>query len=490
MSGDLTSKALRGGALSVSAKVANFVVGIAAVAILARLFTPEEYGQFAVFTLITAICGALPTAIGQALIREGSSDRGVIASYNWIFLTTLAVAVAALFAAEDVLLSFFDRTLSSAIYDWLFLVAPIVSISAFLDAKLSHAQRFEMLAVGEVVLQIFGSVASTIALSFYFSGTTALIGGTAVGYALKLTLQVWSLGIVPVLRPFDGILQRLRSVGHFAAIYGANYFGGNGDNLIVAKLLGSTELGIYSRAYNLMSKPVTALSASVSSVYFPLMVAAREKPAAFRSGYLKALSFAAMIGFPLSAYLALVSREIVVVLLGKRWEAVALPFAFLAIASYFRVAYRVTETVNLARNSLASSVARQCLYAVLIVCGSIAGSFAGVVGVAIAVAGALMVFFLVSFLNANRTADCALISCLKASTPAALGTSLAAIFMLLVLTALGSDAPLVRLLASTSFWIVYGCYWIVACKIYPSDITASLLQAAMSRSRRLLARGP
>ncbi|MET0658534.1 MAG: oligosaccharide flippase family protein [Steroidobacteraceae bacterium] len=487
MRGELTSKALRGGALSVSTKVANLVVGMGSLAILARLFTPAEYGQFGILMLITTICAALPTAIGQALIHEGSPDSKTTASFTWIFLAVLMMTVCLLFAARPALVTFFTKSLSPAEYNWLFLVAPLACICAYLDGRLSHAHRFEALAAGDMALQILGSVLCTIGLSFFFNGVAALIGGTLCGYVIKLCIQTWALGISRNVPRPASFAPRLKSVAHFAAIHIANYFGLYGDNLAVAKLLGSAELGIYGRAYNLMSKPVMTLSGFITSVYFPLMVVAREDKQAFRSGYLKAMAFAAMVGLPLGVYLALASREIIAILMGETWLAAAVPFGILAAASYFRLAYRITETVNLARNSLFNSVARQSLYGVMIVGGSVFGSRWGVTGVALAVAGALAIFFCVSLVKANRTADCSIAACLKISVPAALGTVVATLIMLVTWRTLGSDTTLMRLCESLSFWIVYGMYWVGACRLWPRDVTVGLLQSVMDRSRRMLA---
>lgn len=487
MRGELTSKALRGGALSVSTKIVNLVVGMISMAILARLFTPAEYGQFGVLMLIATISTALPTAIGQAFIHEGGEKLTGAETYTWIFLAILIVTLCALFVAEPALISFFVKSLSPAEYKWLFLIAPLACICTFLDAKLSHAHRFEILATGDMALQIFGSVLCTIGLSFIVTGLTALIGGTLFGYVVKLSIQTWALGVPTKMHPATAIAQRLQSVGYFAAIHVANYFGLNGDNLTVAKLLGSSELGIYGRAYNLMNKPVTTLSGFITSVYFPLMVKARSDSQAFRSGYLKAMAFAAMVGLPLSVYLSLASHEIVSVLMGTKWLAAAVPFSILAAASYFRLAYRITETVNLARNRLSNSVVRQGLYGAMIIGGSIVGSRWGVTGVATAVAGALGIFFAASLVKANRTADCPIAACLKVSAPAALGTAIASLCMFTTWSALGANTAVMRLGESMSFWIVYGLYWIGACRLWPGDVTVRLLHGVMQRSRRALA---
>jgi PST family polysaccharide transporter len=463
----------------------NLLVGIGAIAILARIFTPTEYGQFGILTLIVTICNALPTAIGQSFIHEGSDDASAFASYVWIFCATLLATVLALLLLEPALVGFFAGSLPRGEFHWLYLVVPLASLSAFLDAKLSKAHRFEVLAAGEMALQIGGAVLVTIALSFYLPGIEALVVGTASGFAGKVLIQAWALGCPPPLRNVDQLSRRLRSVGQFAAIHGANYFGLYGDNLVVARLLGPTDLGIYGRAYNLMSKPVTTLSGFITSVYFPLMVSARDNDVAFRSGYLKALAFAALVGIPLSTYLFLVSTDIVAVLLGQTWQAAALPFAVLSVACYFRLSYRITETVSLARTTPASSFGRQSLYAILVVTGAALGAQWGIVGVAAAVVTALALFFLFSLIKANRTADCAMSSCLKLLTPAAAGTLVSALLTLGVWELFGSVLSTYRLFQSTFFWGCYGLYWSAICLYYPEEITAKLLRQAVRRSGAL-----
>jgi PST family polysaccharide transporter len=476
-----TAKALRGGLFSISAKVINLLAGVLAVVILARIFTPVEYGQFGILLLITTICLTLPNAIGQSMIHEGTAEPSGPDSYFWIFVATVMVLVVVLLVAQRPILAFFANGLRHAEYWWLFVLVPLASTAAFLDARLSQIHRFEVLAAGDMVMQIVGAFLITLILSRWLSGVHALILGTVCGYVLKTGLQLWTLRTSRAPDHPRHVRRRLTFIGYFTAIQGANYFGLNGDNLVVARVLGLADLGNYGRAYNLMSKPVTTLSSFIASVYFPLMVSVRDDAAAFRSGYLKALAFAALAGFPLSIYLPLVSTDLVPVLLGPRWQATAVPFAILALASYFRLSYRVTETVGLTRSPLLNSAARQTLYAVAVVGGALAGSRYGVVGVAAGVAGALAMFFVFSLAQANRTARCPALEYLKASFPAALGAALAAAVMLAVWALSGSTDPLPRLLESCSYWVAYGLFWLAACKLFTANMTVTLLREATRR---------
>ena len=50
-----------------------------------------------------------------------------------------------------------------------------------------------------------------------------------------------------------------------------NYWGRNADNLLIGRFAGAASLGLYNRAFNLMSLPVQQVSMVLGRVMFPVL---------------------------------------------------------------------------------------------------------------------------------------------------------------------------------------------------------------------------
>src|SRR6476619_686669 len=99
----------------------------------------------------------------------------------------------------------------------------------------------------------------------------------------------------------------------------------NADNSAVASVLGAGPLGVYSRAYNLLSQPAAVIGGAADKVLFPAMARVRDDGERLRAAYVRSASLIALVAVPAAVLLFALAPEIVRVLLGPRWEAVVLP---------------------------------------------------------------------------------------------------------------------------------------------------------------------
>lgn len=109
--------------------------------------------------------------------------------------------------------------------------------------------------------------------------------------------------------------------------YGLNFFGDsslnywsrNFDNFIIAKVLGSSDLGIYSRAYSIMLLPLRNISTIITKVMFPAFSQKQDNIQLLKKHYLNIIKHIAFITFPVMIGLSLVSKEFVLLFFGKQW---------------------------------------------------------------------------------------------------------------------------------------------------------------------------
>jgi PST family polysaccharide transporter len=111
-----------------------------------------------------------------------------------------------------------------------------------------------------------------------------------------------------------------------------NYWARNADDILIGRFVGPFELGLYSRAYQLMRLPLTQVSQVVGQVMFPVMARMQDDHQRVRRVYLDAVSAIALVAFPLMTGIAAASPELVPAVLGPRWSGAVVLLQILAVA--------------------------------------------------------------------------------------------------------------------------------------------------------------
>jgi PST family polysaccharide transporter len=158
--------------------------------------------------------------------------------------------------------------------------------------------------------------------------------------------------------------------------------------------MGMTALGIYGRAYQLMSVPASSLGQVLDEVLFPSMAKIQNDRTRLASIYLRGVSLVALVMLPVSVLSIILAQEIVRAMLGWRWDEVVLPFQILMAGLLMRTSYKMSDSLTRASGAVYKRAWRQVIYAGLVFGGAFLGRNWGVEGVAAGVLGAVSVNFL------------------------------------------------------------------------------------------------
>jgi PST family polysaccharide transporter len=112
-----------------------------------------------------------------------------------------------------------------------------------------------------------------------------------------------------------------------------SYFSRNLDNLIIGKVWGAYQLGVYSRAYQMLLMPMAQINAPLLSVAVPALSRLADSPARYRAAFLKILEKIAMITMPAVVFMIGTSDWLVLFLLGPKWQDTGRIFMLLGIAA-------------------------------------------------------------------------------------------------------------------------------------------------------------
>ena len=348
-SSNIKELSIRGGAITLTTQVISQCITVASVVILARLLTPEDYGTVAMVTAITGIVTLFrELGLSGATVQSKTITHDQISTLFWInvglgTLITLIIAASGPFIAR-----FYDKPELI----WVTVGISFTSLFSCLGtqhgALLRRHMRFKAIAVIQISALFAGFVTAVfVALS---GGTYwALVANTVVA-ALCNSAGLW---IASDFRP--GLPSRsadIRKFIHFGvSVVGfdiAYYFRDNVDKILIGRVWGAHQLGLYSKAFSLLALPIQNLRYPLGRVAFPAMSRLQNEPERFRGYFIKYCSFLAFASMPLVSILYLCSENIIRVFLGEQWLGAIELFRILAIAGFIQTVATLRTTVIMA----------------------------------------------------------------------------------------------------------------------------------------------
>jgi lipopolysaccharide exporter len=166
------------------------------------------------------------------------------------------------------------------------------------------------------------------------------------------------------------------------------------DKILIGRLLGTTELGYYTVAYQLMVRPMMLINPVVTRVAFPVFARMLGDVRRVREGYLEMLRLLAFVMMPLYLAMFAVSGPLIRVLLGEAWMPVEPVFRILVLLGLVQSMGNPLDSLLLAlgkaRLAFWFNVLALCLYAAAIPIGTRYGLQGVAYGLLIACVGALV----------------------------------------------------------------------------------------------------
>ena len=372
------------------------VLKVVVLVLLTRLLSPIDFGVVgAALVVIAFALNFSQLGLGPALVqRPALEPRHISAAF--VASTGFGVIVGSLiWFGAPLIAQFFRIDQLTPVVRWLALVFPIAGLATVPESLLQRQLRFRFLAQRDVIAYGVGYGAVGVTLAVLGWGVWALVGGQLTQALIQLTFllraRVPLLPARPTWRSFRELMEY--GVGQSAARV-AMILAVQADNLVVGRWLGAVALGLYSRAYQLMSVPTALLGDVLDKVLFPTLSRVQDDPRRLASAYLQGIAVIGVVTLPVGVVAAILAPELVVVAFGSKWVALIPPFQVLALGMMFRTSSRMSDSLSRATGRVYRRAWRQALYALLVFGGAYIGHYRGITGVAVGVLGALFINYL------------------------------------------------------------------------------------------------
>lgn len=307
-----------------------FVVGI----LLMRFLTPSEFGLMGMVNVFSGFLFVLGNfGLASSLIQTRDIDNLDKDTIFWSSFLINSLLAVGLIVSSPFIASFYKEPKLIPIASAMSTVFVLQSVGSIHNALLRRQLEFKKLFLNNVVS---GLLAAGISI-------TAAIAGMGV-WALVLQ-QVCSAFFAMILywihdpyRPrLSFSMSKLKGHLKFGLpLLGSSalqYWIGNGDNLLIGKFLGVQTLGIYSRAYSIVTLPTRRFSIVFTSVLFPSFSQIKDDKERVRTIYLKAMRVIAFFVLPGMGLLVAIAEPFIAAVAGEAWAPMVTILRVLAIVA-------------------------------------------------------------------------------------------------------------------------------------------------------------
>jgi O-antigen/teichoic acid export membrane protein len=315
-------------------KYALVAINFATMAIVSRLFTPREFGIFAIATALMMTLEALREfGVGAYLIqRRDLSAADIQAAFTLTLLSSLLFA-AILLAASGPIAAFYQEEVLTDVLRISALGLLLLPVQVPVMALLRRDFAFDILALVSVIgaLTNLGAIVLLTALGF---GVMSLAWAGLASAAAAIMLALW---LRPRFDIFRFSLHRWREMLSFGSYASAtallNVLAQSFLPILLGRLLGLGATGLYTRATTLSRLFDRLILDALHPIMLPVLAQQVRAGGDLKRAYLHALTLMTAVYWPALIFLALTADPIVRLLLGSQWLEVAVLVRILALAA-------------------------------------------------------------------------------------------------------------------------------------------------------------
>jgi O-antigen/teichoic acid export membrane protein len=352
--------------------------------ILARLLTPSDFGIVtAALVIVLLSTFFVKLGIGPALIHIRNLSPNHVRSGFTISLLMGIFFYIVVFLLAGRVESFFGMPGLAGVLKFLSLVFILKGLGVVSEALLQREMDFKFISITMLLSFLFGYATIGIGFAYAGFGPYSLVAAYVGQAAIQSIVQMAKIrhSVIPLLDlevtrelMYYGVGQSLAGLG--------NYLGLQGDNVVVGRFFDAVLLGVYSRAYQIITLPVHLFGTVMDKVLFPVMASIQSEGERLADAYRRGLVATSLLMVPSSIFIVAFAREIVLIILGDQWGDAVVPLQVLAVGLIFRAGYKISDSLARATGAVYRRAWRQWVYGGAIVLFSIAFHPWGVGGVA------------------------------------------------------------------------------------------------------------
>lgn len=385
-------------AFMVSAQLLAKILDFAAIIIIARALTPEDFGLVAIATSFMMIVNSITEipVIDSLINKKEIDNHDINSAFSISIIRGIFVSLIIYASSGPISVIFSDERLYDIIR-FLSIVPLVSSISSPMMAHQLKSVDYKSMAISQLIgkLSSFFMMLLTFWLTKSYwaivvSFTTNPVAYAICTYFFAPYFPAFSLKRVNGIIKFSGLITISRS------IFTINQ---QADKFFIGYILGKRDLGQYSMAGDVSSIATYTIATPIIQPLFAGLSRISGDRTRLKHAYLKGQQTIFSVIAPIGCIFAVLSGRLVDVALGPEWEKVVPLIWWLAPTISLQMLSIPTQSLSLAVNRPAILITRECIsFIVRLPFTLLAGWAFGLLAAVVArsVASVIMTFFMLS----------------------------------------------------------------------------------------------
>jgi PST family polysaccharide transporter len=331
----LKGATVSGATVNLVSQMLRLVLTFAYQVAIARLLAPSDFGLVAMTApVINFVQLFSDMGLSTATIQHPDINQAQLSFLFWVS-AALGLALAVVAAAVSPLVGWFygdprlvDITIAAGA---LLLLGGIYSQHM---ALLNRTLRFRAVAAVELTSFAVGAVAGIGSAMLGLSYWAIIVNQAAT--SLTAMVLAWALSGWRPARP--GRAHDMRALFRFGAnLTGfsvVNFFSRSSQNVMIGRVWGEADLGLFDRAYKLVLLPFYQIAYPFTRVALPLLSKSQNEPEFYRRAYERLLESVLLMSYPGLVFALATHQQLVEHVLGARWAGVGPIFGFLVLDAF------------------------------------------------------------------------------------------------------------------------------------------------------------
>lgn len=245
--------------------------------ILTRLYSPEEFGRFALYMAVAMIASVLVTGRYELAILLPRRDKDALHIAALAMALSLAISavllLVVLFFAQPIAVLLGDAALAPWLY-WVPASTLLLGLYQSLNYWSNRKAQYKRLAISRTV-QSSSAALAQLGSGYAGSGAVGLVGGQISGQVLAtsvLARLIWreDQGLIRALRPLRSLALAKKYIDfpkYLIVAHGFNTASGQMPVLLLSALFNTAAAGFFSLTQRFMAAPMALIANSLRDVF-------------------------------------------------------------------------------------------------------------------------------------------------------------------------------------------------------------------------------
>lgn len=384
-SNDNIKRLSRGAGLTTLIQGAKAILGLASIALLGRLVTPENYGRFAIATTVVGIAAVIKdSGIFAASLRVKDDVAYEKSTLHWTSVVLGAVSALAVVAASPLIAWAFSDGNLKPVLVCMSMVLLLGGFTTQYQAHLHQEQMYKKISL----IDFYAALASALAgISAAASGAgiyalvVMAVTQSALGYLLSRSNSTWR----PVFAfRIAGVHKAARFGGQVSAVKLLYTATASLDTLLLGKVSGMHELGAYGRAQTVALLPVNYVVVPLQNIFLEWFGSPRTTSHSKRWALLGTLFAFSFVSSTFAGTIFVAADAVIGILMGPNWQ-LSVEILMLLVGCVVFIPMNYIGVTLLTASTNATGLIRWSIASNILIAGSVlAGIHWGAKGLALA----------------------------------------------------------------------------------------------------------